>query len=262
MPGSRPSTFNVVDDDNLVAQYDQVFTPRRRQSRRQPRGAQRSAGRRLHRPARRRRRDWRPGIAVSLRQGTGRRRSSGDTTARTARSCHRAAPWPPVRLLLRVRRPRRHDRRPAFVHLVGDAAVGDREPVLECRRTQPRVPVRGPGHVVRHRAAAAEPVRARVVRAPRRLPPGRIDRQPLLRGAPEDSCVVWGASRTSSAGRSSPGPGWRTATRSTIGSLATWRTNLSAGLLIDTLLGPMVLAGSAGFDGRWRTYVGVGRIFR
>ena len=32
--------------------------------------------------------------------------------------------------------------------------------------------------------------------------------------------------------------------------------------LMDTLLGPMVLAGSAGFDGRWRTYVGVGRIFR
>ena len=44
--------------------------------------------------------------------------------------------------------------------------------------------------------------------------------------------------------------------------LATWRTNVSAGLILDTLLGPMVLAGSYGFDGRWRTYVGVGRIFR
>jgi hypothetical protein len=26
--------------------------------------------------------------------------------------------------------------------------------------------------------------------------------------------------------------------------------------------GPALLAGSAGFDGRWRTYVGIGRIFR
>jgi NTE family protein len=43
---------------------------------------------------------------------------------------------------------------------------------------------------------------------------------------------------------------------------ANWRTNLSAGVIMDTLLGPMVVAGSAGFDGRWRTYVGIGRIFR
>ena len=44
--------------------------------------------------------------------------------------------------------------------------------------------------------------------------------------------------------------------------LAKWRTNVSAGLIMETLLGPMVVAGSAGFDGRWRTYVGLGRIFR
>jgi hypothetical protein len=30
---------------------------------------------------------------------------------------------------------------------------------------------------------------------------------------------------------------------------------------MDTLVGPIILAGSAGFDGRWRTYVGIGRIF-
>jgi NTE family protein len=45
-------------------------------------------------------------------------------------------------------------------------------------------------------------------------------------------------------------------------ALAKWRTNVSAGLIMETLLGPMVVAGSAGFDGRWRTYIGVGRIFR
>jgi len=41
-----------------------------------------------------------------------------------------------------------------------------------------------------------------------------------------------------------------------------WRTHLSTGLVIDTLIGPMLLAGSAGFDGRWRTYVGIGRLIK
>jgi NTE family protein len=39
------------------------------------------------------------------------------------------------------------------------------------------------------------------------------------------------------------------------------RTNASAGVILDTLVGPVILGGSAGFDGRWRTYIGVGRIF-
>jgi NTE family protein len=43
---------------------------------------------------------------------------------------------------------------------------------------------------------------------------------------------------------------------------ATWRSNASVGVILDTLVGPAIVAGSAGFDGRWRTYVGVGRIFR
>jgi NTE family protein len=42
---------------------------------------------------------------------------------------------------------------------------------------------------------------------------------------------------------------------------ATLRTNVSVGVIMDTLVGPVILAGSAGFDGRWRTYIGVGRIF-
>jgi NTE family protein len=44
--------------------------------------------------------------------------------------------------------------------------------------------------------------------------------------------------------------------------LAMWRTNGGAGLVIDTLVGPLVVAGSWSFDGRWRTYVAVGRTFR
>lgn len=42
---------------------------------------------------------------------------------------------------------------------------------------------------------------------------------------------------------------------------ATLRTNASGGIIMDTLIGPVILAGSAGFDGRWRTYIGVGRVF-
>jgi NTE family protein len=45
-------------------------------------------------------------------------------------------------------------------------------------------------------------------------------------------------------------------------SLAGWRTNGGVGLVMDTLIGPVVVAGSWGFDGRWRTYFGVGRVFR
>jgi NTE family protein len=44
--------------------------------------------------------------------------------------------------------------------------------------------------------------------------------------------------------------------------LATWRTSISLGVIMDTLVGPVLLAGSTDVDGRWRTYIGVGRIFR
>jgi NTE family protein len=45
-------------------------------------------------------------------------------------------------------------------------------------------------------------------------------------------------------------------------SQAGWRTNAGVGLVMDTILGPVIVAESWGFDGRWRTYLGVGRIFR
>ena len=41
----------------------------------------------------------------------------------------------------------------------------------------------------------------------------------------------------------------------------TWRTNGSAGLLMDTLVGPVLLATSYG-NGGWRAYVSIGRMFR
>jgi len=43
---------------------------------------------------------------------------------------------------------------------------------------------------------------------------------------------------------------------------ATWRSNGGAGVVMDTIIGPVVLAGSWSFDGRWRTYLSVGRLFR
>jgi NTE family protein len=45
-------------------------------------------------------------------------------------------------------------------------------------------------------------------------------------------------------------------------SNAGWRTNGGVGVVLDTIVGPVMLAGSWGFDGRWRTYLGIGRIFR
>jgi NTE family protein len=43
---------------------------------------------------------------------------------------------------------------------------------------------------------------------------------------------------------------------------ARWRTNVGTGLVMDTLVGPVVLATSWGFDGRWRIYLAIGRTFR
>ena len=39
------------------------------------------------------------------------------------------------------------------------------------------------------------------------------------------------------------------------------RTNASVGSVIDTLIGPAILGASFGFDGSWRYYFGVGRLF-
>jgi NTE family protein len=43
---------------------------------------------------------------------------------------------------------------------------------------------------------------------------------------------------------------------------ATVRTHVSLGVIMETLVGPVLVGGSAGFDGRWRTFIGVGRLFR
>jgi NTE family protein len=40
------------------------------------------------------------------------------------------------------------------------------------------------------------------------------------------------------------------------------RVNSGAALVMDTLVGPVVVAGAWSYDGRWRTYLGIGRLFR
>ncbi len=42
---------------------------------------------------------------------------------------------------------------------------------------------------------------------------------------------------------------------------ANWSTQPTVGVIVDTLLGPAFAATSAGFDGRWRFYIGLGRVF-
>ena len=42
---------------------------------------------------------------------------------------------------------------------------------------------------------------------------------------------------------------------------ATWQTNVSAGVLADTIIGPALLAASIDVRGGWRYYIGVGRLF-
>ena len=42
---------------------------------------------------------------------------------------------------------------------------------------------------------------------------------------------------------------------------ATFRTQPGLGVIMDTLIGPVLLGGTVGFDGRWATYIAVGRLF-
>ena len=41
-----------------------------------------------------------------------------------------------------------------------------------------------------------------------------------------------------------------------------WNTHAGVGVVMDTLVGPFLLGSGIGLDGGWRTFVGIGRIFR
>ena len=42
---------------------------------------------------------------------------------------------------------------------------------------------------------------------------------------------------------------------------ATFRSQAGVGLVADTLIGPVLFGGTVGFDGRWATYIAIGRLF-
>ena len=42
---------------------------------------------------------------------------------------------------------------------------------------------------------------------------------------------------------------------------ATFRTQAGVGIMTETLIGPVLIGGTVGFDGRWATYIAVGRLF-
>ena len=43
---------------------------------------------------------------------------------------------------------------------------------------------------------------------------------------------------------------------------AAWHGDVAAGLILETLVGPVFLGGAVGFDGHGRFYVGIGPVFR
>ena len=130
------------------------------------------------------------------------------------------------------------------------------------RSTQSGVPVRRPRYVLRRRAAAD-----RSVRAGHRLSgSGAYNAGEII--GPNYYIATGGYLRQ--VGRLPDfmgGPifagGWlENGDAFDEWSLAGWRTNGGVGLVMDTLVGPVIVAGSWGFDGRWRTYLAVGRTFR
>ena len=147
------------------------------------------------------------------------------------------------------------------IQYVADPVGGDRESLLERRSAQSAVRPWRRRHVFRRRAVAHRPVRTRYAVQAGRLPRGRAARTSLLRG-------VRGYLRQ--VGRLPDflgGPvfagGWvENGDAFDEWSRAGWRTNGGAGVVMDTLVGPAIVAGSWSFDGRWRTYLGVGRTFR
>jgi hypothetical protein len=42
---------------------------------------------------------------------------------------------------------------------------------------------------------------------------------------------------------------------------AKFRTNVCLGVIADTLVGPVVVGSCFGFNGAWRYYAGIGRLF-
>ena len=252
-------TFNVIDDDAVIARYRQTLSPvglnvgvnlgARSDLRVGAYLGHTTASIRvgdpgfpeLRRQGDRGRDRVAPGHAGQSRGAYGRAAVPGPAVAHFQRSRHRGAGRD-----LRLRR-------------VADAAVGGGESILERRSTQSGVRLRRRRHVVRRRSLC-RPISSHWARlsGSARTVPGE------LRG-PHYYVATGGYLRQ--VGRLPDfmgGPvfagGWlENGDAFDEWSQARWRTNGGVGLVMDTLVGPVIVAGSWGFDGRWRTYLGVGR---
>ena len=140
-------------------------------------------------------------------------------------------------------------------------AVCRRESFLEHRSTASRLPVRWVRHILRFGTIADQSVLARCA------VPAQCLRHRRTQGA---HCYVATAGYLRRVGRLPDfmggavfAGGWlENGHAFDEWTRAGWKVNGGVGLVMDTIIGPVVLAGSWSFDGRWCTYLGVGRMFR
>jgi hypothetical protein len=135
--------------------------------------------------------------------------------------------------------------------------------VLEPRPCEPRVHLRRTRHIVRLHTAASRSVRARRAICARRVRRGRAQgRSPLHYVATAGYVRRVGRLPDFVGGPVFAGAWLENGDAFDSWRRAAWRSNGGAGLVMDTLVGPVVVAGSCSFDGRWRTYLAVGRTVR
>jgi hypothetical protein len=107
-----------------------------------------------------------------------------------------------------------------------------------------------------------QPVHARRAAAPGRLSRGRAVWANTTTSAPRAICDSSGGCRISWAARSSPVAWLENGDAFDDAAQASWKSNATVSVIMDTLVGPVLFASSSGFDGGWKIYVGVGRLFR
>ena len=126
---------------------------------------------------------------------------------------------------------------------------------------RPALPRRRRRRVVRPHGVR-EPVHARRAVRARRLLHGRAAGQQLpARQHRATSTRSPGSPRAPSAGSTSA-PGSTKARRSSTSSDAQFHTNVNAGFILESPLGPVFVGGSVGGEGRYRIYVGIGPVLR
>ena len=232
----------------------------RRRGGRQPGSEERHPPERIRRPSKSGSRGRQSDLPARIRQGD---RRGSHVALRQPGQPRRSHVWSPGEGtgLTRIRESRRHRQRPSRGFLRSDdTTVGFRQPFLEPRQIESAVFRRRRRQLVGRNAPAVQPVRAG--------PPFRL-------GAYQAGELYGENYYLATAGYFREiarlpdfigGPvfagGWlENGDAFDRWENATWRSNASGGIVMDTIIGPVMVGASAGFDGRWRTYLGIGRIF-